>query len=78
MEFNKIINDIMMELGEHSDDYPKCIFMSNKLYMYLMTQYFLTPKYNCITTIYGVPIKSFESEDYEWWLSWDKYCYKDT
>lgn len=79
MNFTAIVNDIMAALSHHINDHPKCIFMSEPLYKYLLKQYFLDrPKPNKTTTIYGIPVKPFESEDYEWWLSWEKYSYKNT
>lgn len=79
MNFTAIVNDIMATLSHHINDRPKCIFMSEPLYKYLLNQYFLDrPKPNEMTTIYGISVKPFESEDYEWWLSWEKYSYKNT
>ena len=84
MNFTAIVNDIMAALSHHINDRPKCIFMSEPLYEYLNKYYLFDLRrpnnehIDGFKSIYGIPVKPFESEDYEWWLSWEKYSYKNT
>lgn len=77
MNYSLIINDIIATLSEHINDYPKKIFMSEKLYDELdiynskMLKY-IPAKY---TAIFGIPIEVFRSRKYEWWFSWDYHEY---
>lgn len=77
MNYSLIINDIIATLSEHINDYPKKIFMSEKLHD-ILNEYnstILTYIPVKITAIFGIPIETFESDKYEWWFSWDYHEY---
>lgn len=78
MNINEIFNDIMASLQSHINDRPKQIFMSYKLCEYLSNQYVFDVRLNKDgrRAIYGVPVKCFDSGEYEWWLSWEGYKYE--
>lgn len=77
MEYNKIINDILCTLSYHINDYPKKIFMSDKLFKYMQVYSPIRISYNkkIIHSIFGIQIEVFKSDKYEWWLSWDSHEY---
>lgn len=77
MNYSLIINDILATLSEHINDYPKKIFMSEKLFKYMQVYSFAMIRYNKknIQTIFGIPIETFESDKYEWWFSWNCHEY---
>lgn len=69
----RVINDIMSSLSCRLNHYPKKIFMSSKLYEVFTKQYFFDLHDN--NKIYGVPVSVFNSDDYEWWFSWEQHKY---
>lgn len=70
---NQIVQDIINELGQHLNETPKTIFMSEKLRDFVASDIHL---HNDIRYCFGIPLQTFESDKYEWWLSWCYHNYK--
>lgn len=70
----QVIQDILSELGRHLNESPKAIIMSQKLRDIVASDIINGDN---IRYCFGIPLIIFDSNEYEWWLSWDRHQYRD-